>query len=172
MGKIVFNGRWFDVEAYNPRLPNGRFIYFERVVRPDGIIVIPLISEKEVILLKEYRPAVRSWVYNFPVGGIDGNESPVGAAKRELFEETGFISGKMKKIGAFCVDPGYVTATVHVFLAEDLVKGRKKFDGREITKVAITRVEKLEARLAGARKNDGRSLAALAIFRATLWKCV
>lgn len=134
-------------------------------MRPNGIIVIPFINEKEVVLLKEYRPAVRSWVYNFPVGGIDKKESPAEAAKRELFEETGFAAENVKEIGTFCADPGYITSIIHVFLAKGLVRGRKKPDGREITKVVTTRVEKLGSRLAGGGKNDGRSLAALALLQ-------
>lgn len=167
MGRIAFKGLWFDVEAYSPRLPTGKSIYFERVVRSDGVMVVPLLGKGRVILLKEYRPAVRSWLHTFPGGGIGKKESQAAAARKELAEETGYIAKEIKKIGSFYVDPGFITTKVHVFIARGLYKGKKHLDDRELTKVVIASTKNLESRLMGSRTHDSRSLAALAVLRAT-----
>ncbi|MBR5348276.1 MAG: NUDIX hydrolase [Lachnospiraceae bacterium] len=46
-------------------------------------------SGERILLDREYRLAVGGWVYNFPAGLIDADETPEQAAVRELREETG-----------------------------------------------------------------------------------
>lgn len=57
---------------------------------PCGVGIIPLsINGDKVLLQQEFRMACNQWVYNFPTGLIDEGETPVEAATRELWEETG-----------------------------------------------------------------------------------
>lgn len=59
-------------------------------MKPDSVVILAFNQTKDKILLeKEFRPAVGDFVYNFPAGLIDKGESPLSAAKRELWEETG-----------------------------------------------------------------------------------
>ncbi len=58
--------------------------------RPDAVVLILTDeSEERILLNREFRLATGQWIYNFPAGLIDGDETPEEAAKRELFEETG-----------------------------------------------------------------------------------
>ena len=58
--------------------------------RPDAVVLILKDTSGERLLLnREFRLATGEWVYNFPAGLIDGDESPEEAAARELREETG-----------------------------------------------------------------------------------
>jgi 8-oxo-dGTP pyrophosphatase MutT (NUDIX family) len=51
-----------------------------------------------VILVVQYRPALRAFSVEFPSGLIDGGEEPATAAIRELQEETGFSQKSGHKI--------------------------------------------------------------------------
>ena len=58
--------------------------------KPDAVVLIIEDENHEKLLInKEFRLAVDSWVYNFPAGLIDPGETADEAAKRELWEETG-----------------------------------------------------------------------------------
>lgn len=58
--------------------------------KPAGVGLVPFSTDREKVLLqKEFRLATNRWVYNFPAGLIDKNETCVEAAKREIVEETG-----------------------------------------------------------------------------------
>ena len=57
--------------------------------RCDGVMIIPLTENDEVVLLKQYRPAIGDYLYELPAGIVDPGESIEEAARRELFEETG-----------------------------------------------------------------------------------
>ena len=61
--------------------------------RPDGVLIV-LYREgkkgKEVLLVKEYRPALKAYCIEFPAGLMDEeDEDEIATARREAKEETG-----------------------------------------------------------------------------------
>lgn len=53
------------------------------------VLIIHDEANEHILLNKEFRLAVNDWTYNFPAGLIDPGETPLEAAARELYEETG-----------------------------------------------------------------------------------
>ena len=43
----------------------------------------------DVALIKQFRPAINSYVYESPAGLIDAGENVIDTVRREVFEETG-----------------------------------------------------------------------------------
>ncbi len=60
--------------------------------KADGVMIIPITEEGEVVLVKQFRPVIDDYIYEFPAGIIDPGENMEEAAKRELFEETGLTA--------------------------------------------------------------------------------
>ncbi len=66
---------------------------------PQGVGMVTFSVDKDkILLLKEFRLACNSWVYNFPGGLSDGDELPEETAKRELKEETGLDLVKVEAV--------------------------------------------------------------------------
>ena len=57
----------------------------------DAVVVVPFTEDGKIVLSKQFRIAINNYVYEFPAGLIDDNETLLQAAKRELKEETGLI---------------------------------------------------------------------------------
>lgn len=55
----------------------------------DGVMILAITEDDEIIILRQYRPAIGDYLYELPAGMIDENEDIETAARRELFEETG-----------------------------------------------------------------------------------
>lgn len=55
----------------------------------DGVMILPITENEEVIILKQYRPVIDDYLYELPAGIFDPGETIEEAARRELFEETG-----------------------------------------------------------------------------------
>ncbi len=57
--------------------------------RKTAVEIIPRFPDGDYLLCREFRFAVNDYVWEFPTGIIDGDETPEQAARRELREETG-----------------------------------------------------------------------------------
>lgn len=58
-------------------------------VASEAVCVVPMLPDGELMLIKEFRYPVNSWVVAFPAGLIDEGEDEVTAISRELAEEVG-----------------------------------------------------------------------------------
>src|SRR5258708_1840735 len=83
----VFTGIMYDVYQWDQEMFDGTTRVFEALAREDAVSVIPIIDDK-LVMIKEEQPG-REMYNAFPAGGMKPGETPIEAAKRELYEETG-----------------------------------------------------------------------------------
>lgn len=75
--------------TYQRKFPEG---IFEYVVLPDSARVLSITKEGKVLLLKEKSFSHKDFFYTLPGGLIDEGEEAIDSARRELEEETGYVS--------------------------------------------------------------------------------
>jgi ADP-ribose diphosphatase len=88
------------------------------VVRPlDAACVLPLTPDGEVLLVSQFRPAIRRSIVEVPAGLLDAaGEDPADCAARELYEETGYRHGSIEPMAEVYPSPGSWAEHVHIFL--------------------------------------------------------
>ena len=74
--------------------------------KANAVMMIPMFENDDLVLIKQFRPAINDYIYEFPAGLVDENESIEDAMKRELFEETGLNIVDYTRI----VKPSYTSA--------------------------------------------------------------
>jgi ADP-ribose pyrophosphatase len=116
----VYSGRAFEVRQDELRLPNGRTTVLDIVYHAGSVAILPIDQEGRVWFVRQYRHAAGHSLLELPAGVLEADETPEAGARREIREETGMAAGKLKKIGAFYLAPGYSTELMVVFLASDL----------------------------------------------------
>lgn len=88
--KQVFKGMIFDVYQWEQEMYDGSTHTFEKVVRPDTVLVIPVTDEGRIIICEQEQPHRNKPYLSLISGRVEENEPPEEAARRELLEETGF----------------------------------------------------------------------------------
>ena len=113
--KNKFNGKLIKVFEKKTLLPNSETINLEIVKHPGAVLIIPFLSKEKIILIKQYRPVMKEYLYELPAGTLEKKESTRVCAKRELIEETGYRANKIRKIGKIYPCPGYSTEKIIIF---------------------------------------------------------
>jgi len=111
------SGRFGEEEIL---LPDGRQLTLGILKHPGACAVVPVLDDGSVVLLRQYRHAVRKTLWEIPAGKLDPGEDLTTCALRELKEETGYSAHKLVSLGSICVTPGYSDERIHLYLARDL----------------------------------------------------
>lgn len=93
--KRVFRGVIFDVWHWNQKMFDGSWATFEKLQWADTVNVIATAGEK-IVVLRQKQPDWKKSKNTLAGGRVDEGELPLEAARRELLEETGYVSKKWK----------------------------------------------------------------------------
>lgn len=121
--KRVFKGEIFEVWQWKQKMFDGSVETFEKLKRPDRAQVIPVVGDKILILI-QMQPHHTESVYSIAGGRVEKDESILNAAKRELLEETGYVSRDWKLLNKISPAEKIVWA-VHTYIARDCIFWQK-----------------------------------------------
>jgi ADP-ribose pyrophosphatase len=150
--EVVFKGRIFDVVRKDG---------WEIVEHHDAVAIVP-VSEGQVTLVRQSRPAVGGKVLELPAGLREDGEAPLESARRELREETGLHGGEWVEVAAFFTSPGFTDEKIHLFIATDLEQGDatpEETEELELVRVPLDQIPSLIEEV-----EDGKTLAGLLLL--------
>lgn len=115
---------WVRVRRDSVRLPNGAEIGdFYAITIRDASAVVALDEEGNVILKREYRYCYDRELLEIPAGAFEpGETDPLAVARRELLEETGYVSDDWEYLGPTVESSAKLTNFMHIFLARNCRK--------------------------------------------------
>jgi ADP-ribose pyrophosphatase len=164
----VYEGRILNLRVDEIRTPTGVEALREIVENGSAVAMVVLDDQQRVVLVRQYRHAVRSLVIEVPAGKLDGDEDPLEGAQRELREETGLRAGRMERLGSFYPAPAWSTEFVYLYLATDLTLGpAHPEDDEAIELLHVPLAEAIEMIHSG-EITDGKTMAALLLAQQRL----
>jgi len=122
--ELIYEGRAFTVRVDTIQTVDGRKTTRDIVEHSECVAIVAIDPGGKILLVKQYRLPVGKQLLEIPAGGIDGNEDPAEAVRREMQEETGYLPKKVKKLGGFYSAPGFCTEYLHLYLATELEPSR------------------------------------------------
>ena len=159
--RSIFQGRIIDVRVDTVRLPNGRETIREIVDHQPSICVVPVDADRNVLLVRQYRKPTESFLLEAPAGGIEGDESPEEATRRELQEEIGHTAASLTPLTEFWLAPGWCSEYMYAFLATDLTPSTLDSDEDEFIDVIRVPLADVPGKIADGEIRDAKSIAAL-----------
>lgn len=119
--RTVHHGMIWDLVRDTVDLGESGVVDREYVRHPGAVAVIALDEADRVLLVRQYRHAVRAELWEPPAGLLDvAGEDRVDAAKRELAEEADLVAGRWWRLADYFSTPGGNDEALTVFLARDL----------------------------------------------------
>ena len=115
--QIEFQTPWFELVS---KQVDGESAPFYSLRMSDYVSVVAFTPESELVLVRQYRPAVESFTLELPSGHVDQGERPEASARRELAEECGFAVGKVELLGTLLSDTGRNENRLWCYLATDV----------------------------------------------------
>lgn len=153
LGERTLHDGWRTVVARRFRTPDGVEREYEVLVEADTAVVVALTEQRDVILVREYRPGPRQALLELPGGLVDAGETPLEAAARELLEETGY-AGDLHAAGSV-VDSAYSTRERHTFVATGCRRIREPEPGDgEFPEVVLLSLDAFREHLRSGRCTD------------------
>ena len=156
----------FGVTIDQVILPNGEEKTFSYLDFAKGVCILPITENMEIICLKQYRHALKSWQWELPAGMIDKNDpSPLETAKRELEEETGYTAEHWLELGSFYPSPGSTTEEIFLFAAAGLMPTEQKLETSEQIELHKLSMEEVKTLIKIGEFKHGAGLAAVLRYK-------
>jgi len=159
--KDIFKGRIIDVHVDEVELPNGNRSFREVVDHVDGVAVLALDADNNVIMVTQYRYVFGRTLLEIPAGKLDAGEEPAAGALRELREEVGVEPGDFRFLGSFIAAPGCYGEILHLYLARDLKDVGQQLDPDEFLNVSRIPFDEMVRRCMSGEIQDAKTIIAV-----------
>lgn len=156
-----FKGKILNVYVKEMRLPNGYLSRIEIVKHPGAVLIAPLLSKNKIILLRQFRPVISSYIYELPAGTLEKGEQPAECARREIIEETGYKAKKLIRLGVIVPVPGYSTEKIFIYKAEKLYKTKRMHQANEVIEILTMSKQQIKQLFKSGKIVDAKTISAL-----------
>lgn len=161
---LIYDGRVILYD-HAVTLPDGSHTQYEVDASVPFAAAVLLVSGDQVLVTRQYRYPIDSWIFDLPAGSAESGEEPIDTARRELEEEAGIISKHLMPLHTFFSNPARATWPTHVFFCtEETTAGRaNRDDPAEQVSTVWLRVEELDSLLEGGQIVDPTLIIARAV---------
>jgi ADP-ribose pyrophosphatase len=175
----VFEGAIISVRRDTIRMPDGSTAEREIVDHPGAVGILAIDADDRVVMVNQYRPALRMRLNELPAGLLDVEGEPaLDAARRELAEEASLQADDWHVLLDLHTSPGFSDEAIRIYLARGLSAARHPdgfvVEGEEVD-MTVTRVpldDALRGALAGQITNAAAAagIVAAAVARTMDWR--
>lgn len=132
--------------ARSPRTGEDRRIAL--VTTGNWINVVPVTTDGNVVLVRQFRHGTREFTLEVPGGLIDPGESPSDAAARETREETGYAGDAPVRLGVVEPNPAFLDNRCYTYLIENCTRvGDQQMDAGEDIEVVTVPLSEIPDRI-------------------------
>lgn len=155
----IYEGRLISLRVDDVEMANGHRSIREIVEHPGAVGIVALTTDRQLVLVQQYRKAADLLTLEIPAGTLGAGEDPLACAARELKEETGYSAHTFDRICSFYTAVGFCTEMLHLFVATGLEPGDQAFEDDESIDVVTMPVAEAMAAIRGGKIVDAKSVA-------------
>ena len=111
----MYQSPWCAFRVDEVEIPGGTQIEYGVLEGGGFAAVVPVTDRGDGVLVRQWRQPLGAFTLELPSGGVDAGEKPEVAARRELFEETGYRAEGLEHLVSVHTSPGRSTEVCHLF---------------------------------------------------------
>jgi len=162
--RIIYEGRVVTLREDTVETADGQRRREVIALHRDCVAIVAVDGDDRVLLVKQYRKAADKELLEIPAGSIDSGEDPEETVRREMQEETGYLPGKVERLGGFYSTPGYCTEYLHLYLATELTPSQLYAEDTASISLVRVPVKEITSLLASGKIEDAKSIAGLHMY--------
>ena len=140
--KNIYKNSWMEVREDKVVRPDGINGIFGVVKIKSGVSVLPIDDKKNIYLIEQFRYVLGKKTIEVVSGGIENNEKPLDAAKRELKEESGIEAKEWVDLGKINPLTTIIDSVNYLFVVKNLTFLKANPEGTENIKLTKVPLEK------------------------------
>jgi len=157
----IYRGRVVQLKVDKIVEPGGVKAVREVVHHEGSVVILAHSSDGRIVLVRQYRYPAREFLWELVAGGMESGEKPLGAARRELREETGYRAAKCRLLFDFFPSPGILTERMFLVEATGLTQATAQPDPDENLEVGHFSLIQLGKMIRSKEIRDGKTLVGL-----------
>lgn len=146
---------------------NKKYFAYERIIpkaKNDSSVVIVPIYNNKIILLKQYRHALRDYQYSLPRGYGEDTVQVEGNVRKELSEEIGATTTDIEFLGKVVPDSGLSGNKVNIYKCK-VLEYNENVNVEGIEEIKAISIDKIEQMILNGEINDGFTISAINFLR-------
>lgn len=162
--ELVYKNLFMNIYYDDVLLPNNKTSKRLYLKHDGAAAVLPITKDNKIVLIKQFRYPINKVIYEIPAGKKDTiDELGIKCAKRELEEETGYISNEFIKFINLHNCVGYSSEIIELFIAKDCYKieNPKAGDDDEFLEVVLLDKDEVKKLLKNNEITDSKTLVLL-----------
>lgn len=161
----LFRARWDEMQ--NPR--NDKSQQMIVLQSRDAVNVVAVSRQQTIVFVRQYRFGIGDFTLELPGGLLNHDEALEPAAKRELREETGYVSEEWHKLGKIASNPVFMDSYIFHYLAANAeARFELALDEGEDVELVELSVDEVRRRLHAGEFEHPHTVSALVLYFARL----
>ncbi len=161
----IYKSPWVNLYRDKVSMPNGHIIeqYHFLDFGRGAVLIIVEDNNGHILMERVSRYPTNSVTWELPAGSIEGEESLLEAAQREVKEETGYDTCDHQHIYTYHPMNGISNMIVHVFHCK-ASRRVSQVDENEVQEVRWFNIEELQNAIQNRKITDGFALTGLLLY--------
>lgn len=147
---------------------DGKTLNFDFIGHRGAAAIIPVDENGNILMVRQYRPAIEKYTLEIPAGGLEPNEDMKTCAIRECEEETGYKAGSAEHLTDIFTTVAFCNEKIGIYYTNDLIPSKQNLDEDEYVDVERHSLDALVAMILDGTIQDSKTISGLLAYKAKI----
>lgn len=163
--ELVHKGTVIDYYQDSIEIDGEKLALFDFVGHNGASAMIPVDSEGNIIMVKQYRNAIDQYTLEIPAGGLNPGEDSKSCAIRECEEETGYKAGETHHLIDIYTTVAFSNEKICIYYTNDLSRSNQNLDEDEFVTVERYSIDELVKMIYEGEIMDAKTISGILAYK-------